>query len=66
MAVRNNTKLTQAVETINAQIVDLSNRLGQVVPEIYQKISDSESDIRIMAQRIESSVQPMVDGFVPL
>ena len=66
MAVMNNTELTRSVEMINAQITDLSSRLGQVVPEIYQKISDSESDIRIMATQIQSSVQPMVDGFAPL
>ena len=54
MAVMNNTELTRAVEMINAQITDLSSRFGQVVPEIYQKISDSESDIRIMATEMKS------------
>ena len=57
----NNMELTEAVHTLSGQITDLSNKLEKVVPELYQKISDSEGDIRIIFTSLKSEMMPYID-----
>ena len=60
-ATMNNMELTKAVHTLSGQITDLSNKLETAVPELYQKISDSESDIRILFTSLKSEMMPYID-----
>ena len=54
----NNMELTNAVHTMSAQITELNNKLAKVIPEIYQKISDSESDISILFKSLKMIGSP--------
>ena len=65
-AVMNNMELSRAVEMINAQITDLSNKLASAIPEIDQKISDSESDIKMMFNAMKQEVQPLLGNLEPM
>jgi len=65
-ATMNNMELTNAVHAMNAQITELSNKLEKVIPEIYQKVSDSESDIRILFTSLKNDWQPYVEKIVPI
>ena len=62
----NNMELTNAVHAMNAQITELGNKLEKVIPEIYQKISDSESDISILFKSLKNDWQPYVEKIVPI
>ena len=65
-AVMNDMELSRPVETINAQVTDLSNKLASAIPEIDQKISDSESDIEIMLNAMQQEVQPLLGNLAPM
>ena len=57
----NNMELTKAVHALNEQITEQGKNLAKVVPELYQKISDSESDIRILFTSLKSEMMPYID-----
>ena len=62
----NNMELSRAVEMINAQITDLSNKLASAIPEVYQKISDSASDIQMLFNAMQQEVQPLLGSLEPM
>ena len=62
----NNMELTKAVHALSGQITDLSNKLEKVVPELYQKISDSESDISILFTSLKSEMVPYIEKIEPI
>ena len=64
--IMNNMELTKAVQTLSGQITDLSNELKKVVPELYQKISDSESDISILFTSLKSEMMPYIENIEPI
>ena len=66
MAIMSNIDLTNAVQTMTLQITELNDKLKAVIPEIYQKISDSESDISILFKSLQSDWQPYIEKIVPI
>ena len=65
-ATMNNMELTKAVHLISGQITELSNKSEKVIPEIYQKISDSESDISILLNSPKNGMQLYIEKIDPI
>ena len=65
-ATMNNMELTKAVHLISGQITELNGKLEKVIPEIYQKISDSESDISILFTSLKNEMQPYIHNIEPI
>ena len=62
----NNMELTKAVHALNEQITEQCKNLAKVVPELYQKVSDSESDIRILFTSLKSDMMQYIDKIEPI
>ena len=65
-ATMHNMELTKAVHVISGQITESENQLEKVIPEIYQKMSDSESDISIMFNSLKTEMQPYIENIQPI
>ena len=64
--IMNKMELTKAVHQISEQITGLNHKLKKVVPELYQKISDSESDISVRFTSLKGEMMPYIETIEPI